>query len=165
MATYRSLLEDAFEALALASYVFDLTDDEAATAYRKLDQMMAGWAQDGIAIGYVPAGVPVVDDANPGVPAYAEEAIYSNLALRLAPGFGKTPSGQLVRRARQSLAQLGSSKIPVLRAAVPIRGAGYRRGAFVVPDAINDLGTAPPAQGAPAEPTPTPSPAPADAAP
>jgi len=85
------LVNEAFSELALAASVFDLTPSEQATALRRMDAMLATWAAKGVRIGYVfpsdPNGSQVTDDS--GIPDSAAETVYTNLALRLAPGFGK----------------------------------------------------------------------------
>jgi len=92
--TKRQFIEQAFEEIGLAAYVFDLTPEQLQSALRRLDAMMAGWNANGIRIGWPMATQP--DDASldtdPKAPDVANEAIYLNLAIRLAPGFGKTIS-------------------------------------------------------------------------
>ena len=81
----------AFEELGLAAYVFDLAPEDLQTALRRLDSMMAEWNAKGIRLAYPLPGSP--QDASltepSQVPDSANEAIITNLALRLAPGFGK----------------------------------------------------------------------------
>jgi hypothetical protein len=92
--TKRQFVEQAFEEIGLAAYVFDLTPEQLQSALRRLDAMMAGWNANGIRIGWpmpsTPDGSDLDTDTN--APDVANEAIYINLAARLAPGFGKTLS-------------------------------------------------------------------------
>ncbi len=90
--TKRQFITQAFEEIGLAAYVFDLTPEQLDSALRRMDSMVAGWNANGIRIGYpLPSSPEDSDlDQQTGVPDYANEAIYLNLARRLAPGFGKT---------------------------------------------------------------------------
>ena len=90
--TKRQFITQAFEEIGLAAYVFDLTANQLQSALRRMDAMVAGWNANGVRIGYpLPVSPDDSDlDQDSGVPDFANEAIYLNLAIRLAPGFGKT---------------------------------------------------------------------------
>lgn len=92
--TKRQFVEQAFEEIGLAAYVFDLTPEQLQSALRRLDAMMAGWNANGIRVGWPMPSSPDQSnlDEDTGVVDVANEAIYLNLAVRLAPGFGKTLS-------------------------------------------------------------------------
>lgn len=94
--TKRELVVKAFEEIGLAEYVFDLTAEQLQSAAQRMDAMVAGWAANGVRIAYplkdTPGAANLNDDS--GVPDYANEAIYLNLALRIAPGYGKTASAE-----------------------------------------------------------------------
>lgn len=92
--TKRQFVEQAFEEIGLAAYVFDLTPEQLQSALRRLDAMMAGWNANGIRIGWPMPSTPGDSelDTDTKVPDIANEAIYLNLAVRMAPGFGKTLS-------------------------------------------------------------------------
>lgn len=92
--TKRQFIEQAFEEIGLAAYVFDLTPEQMQSALRRLDAMVAGWNANGIRIGWpMPSNPDNSDiDADTGAPDIANEAIYLNLAVRLAPSFGKVLS-------------------------------------------------------------------------
>lgn len=92
--TKRQFITQAFEEVGLAAYVFDLTPDQLQSALRRLDSMMASWNAKGIRLGYpLPSNPDDSDlDQQTGVPDSANEAIYLNLGIRIAPGFGKTVS-------------------------------------------------------------------------
>jgi hypothetical protein len=89
--TKRQFVNQAFETIGLASYEFDLSADELQSACRQLDAMMGNWNAKGIRIGYpMPSSPEDTDlDMETTVPDAANEAIYLNLALRIATGFGK----------------------------------------------------------------------------
>lgn len=90
--TKRQFIVQAFEEIGLAAYVFDLTPEQLDSALRRLDAMVAGWAANGIRISYpIPLSPQNSNlDADTNTPDWCNEAIYLGLALRLAPGFGKT---------------------------------------------------------------------------
>jgi len=92
--TKRQFVTQAFEEIGLAAYVFDLTPEQLESALRRLDSMMASWNAKGIRLGYpIPASPDGSDlDQETNVPDSSNEAIYTNLGIRLAPGFGKTVS-------------------------------------------------------------------------
>lgn len=92
--TKRQFVTQAFEEIGLAAYVFDLTPEQLESALRRLDTMLATWNAKGIRLGYPLPSSPHDSslDEQTGVPDSANEAIYVNLAIRLAPSFGKTPS-------------------------------------------------------------------------
>lgn len=86
--TKRQFVEQALEELGLASYEFDLQPEQMNSALIKLDAMMAAWASRGLKLNY-----PLTKDSDldeeTGVPDAANEAIYKNLAIALAPSYGK----------------------------------------------------------------------------
>lgn len=78
----------------MASYVYDLQPEDLETGLRRLDAMMASWNAKGVRLGYPgtsqPAAASLNTDTN--VPDAANESVITNLAVRLAPGYGKVPS-------------------------------------------------------------------------
>lgn len=92
--TKREFVEGAYAEIGAASYVFDLSAEDLQLALRRLDSMMAEWNARGIRLGYpLPASPSDSDlDEITTVPDSANEAIITNLAVRLAPGIGKTPA-------------------------------------------------------------------------
>lgn len=113
--TKKQLVMSAFEELALASYEFDITPDEQQTMLRKLDAMLATWEHKGIQIGYAfpssPDDSDIDDDS--GIPDFAAETVYLNLAIRGAPGNGKQISADTKRSASEGyLALLSDAAVP-----------------------------------------------------
>lgn len=100
--TKRQFVTGALEEIGLASYVFDMQPDALDTALRRLDAMMASWNALGIRVGYpIPTNPQDSDlDEETSVPDSANEAIITNLALRVAPGFGKQPAQWTMATAR-----------------------------------------------------------------
>ena len=101
----RQLIEEAYGEIGMASYVFDLDVDVLQRALRRLDSMMAEWNGRGIRLGYpLPASPDDSDlDELAQVPDWTNEAVILNLAVRLAPGHGKTVSPQTLAAARRAL--------------------------------------------------------------
>lgn len=92
--TRRQFVVQAFEEIGYASYTYDLEPEQLESAGRRLDAMVASWNGKGIRLGYpLPSSPEKADlDAETEVPDYANEAIYVNLATRIAPTVGKTLS-------------------------------------------------------------------------
>ena len=102
--TKRQFITQAFEEIGLAAYVFDLTPEQLDSALHRLDTMLATWNAKGIRLGYPLPSSPQDSslDEQTLVPDSANEAIYTNLAIRLAPSFGKTPSVDTKTAAKSS---------------------------------------------------------------
>jgi len=91
--TIRQFVEAALEELGLAAYNFDMGPEQLASAAKRMNAMLAEWNAKGIRLGATLYGNPdSIDlDADSNVPDNANEAVTANLALRIAPMFGKTP--------------------------------------------------------------------------
>lgn len=102
--TKRQFVTQAFEEIGLAAYVFDLTPEQLESALRRLDSMMASWNAKGVRLGYPIPSSPQDSnlDEETNVPDSANEAIYLNLSIRLAPGFGKVVSTEAKSVAKMS---------------------------------------------------------------
>lgn len=92
--TKRQFVEEAFAEIGLAVYTFDLDPEQLQTALTRLDSMVATWNGKGIRLGYpIPSSPELSDlDEETNVPDSANEGIYANLAIRIAPLFGKVVS-------------------------------------------------------------------------
>jgi hypothetical protein len=114
--TKRQFVTQAFEEIGLASYVFDLTPEQLQSALRRLDTMMAAWNALGIRLGYpLPSSPNDSDlDEQTSVPDSSNEAIYTNLAIKLAPSYGKQVMPDAKVTAKESYNTL------LARAAMPI---------------------------------------------
>lgn len=131
--TKREIINQAFEEIGLAGYVFDLQPQQIEGAVRRLDAMMATWNGKGLRLGYpVPttpgAGDP---DEDTGVSDMAVEAMILNLALKIAPGYGKTPSPDTKAGARSAYTQL------MAQAAKPIE---MQKDAYSIPAGAGNKG-------------------------
>jgi hypothetical protein len=113
--TKRQLVEAAMAEIGLASYAFDLLPEQRESALRRLDSLMAEWNARGLRLGYPipdnPSDSEIDDDSN--IPDAAWEAVITNLALRLAPSYGKQVNIETKVTARHSLNTI------LARAAVP----------------------------------------------
>jgi hypothetical protein len=113
--TKRQFVEQAFEEIGYASYAYDLEPEQLESAMRRLDAMMATWNGRTIRLGYPLPSSP--EDASlemeTSVPDIANEAIYLNLAIRIAPIVGKTASMETKSSARDAYKEL------LKRAAMP----------------------------------------------
>jgi hypothetical protein len=87
----RQFISAAFDEIGLASYAFDLQPEQFEAALKRLDAMMADWNGKGIRLGYpLPSSPQYSDlDAQSEVPDSAFESIICNLAIRIAPSYGK----------------------------------------------------------------------------
>ena len=103
--TKRQLVEAAMAEIGLASYAFDLLPEQRELALRRLDSMMAEWNTRGLRLGYPvpddPSGSDI--DADSNLPDAAWEAVITNLALRMAPSYGKQVNIETKVTARHAL--------------------------------------------------------------
>jgi len=106
--TKRQFVIQAYEELGYADYVFDLEPEQFQAAARRLDSMMATWNGRGLRLGYpMPSSPELTDlDTETNVPDAANEAIYTNLACRLAATIGKTLPMETKTIARDAYRQL-----------------------------------------------------------
>ncbi len=102
--TKRQFINAAYEEIGLAAYVFDLQPDQLESAMRRLDSMIASWNAKGIRLGYPMPSSPEDSslDAESNVPDSANQAVILNLAIQLAPAFGKTVSPDTKMGARDA---------------------------------------------------------------
>ena len=129
--TKKQIIEQALAEIGIASYTFDTTADERENSLRILDTMMAEWTTRGIVFDPVypatvnPGGGDIDDATN--APNDAVAPMYNNLALRLAPGFGKTPSNQTRADAKAGYSLIAQSiAVPCIQMVGMIRGAGAK---------------------------------------
>lgn len=114
MTTKRDLINAAHAELGLQDYVFDVPTEQMQLALRRLDGMMAEWDGMGLRLGYlIPGSVEGGDlDTEAGVPDRAWEAIALNLAVRLAPQFGKQVAAETKAAAKSALNMLLGKVVP-----------------------------------------------------
>lgn len=102
--TKRQFITAAFEEIGIASYNFDLSPEMMIAAMKRLDAMMASWNAKGMRLGYpIPSNPDNGDlDEDTYIPDSANEAVYMNLAIKLAPMLGKQVSMELKQAAFSS---------------------------------------------------------------
>jgi len=130
--TKRQLVEEAFTEVGYASYVFDLQAEQIQMALRRLDGMLAQWNASGLRLSYPLPGAPGQSDLDQSsnLPDAADEAVYLNLAIRIAPSLGKVVSVDTKMNAKAAhdrlmalAAQPGEMQMPRTMPA----GAGQKR--------------------------------------
>jgi hypothetical protein len=131
--TKRLLLAQAFEDVGMTALITDLTSDQLTSAVRSLDLMMASWSARGVRCGYpMPDGTDGSDmDAPLILPDSAVAAICLNVAVRLAPRFGKEVALEIKREAMDAYATMAAKVAHPnkMRSPAMIAGAGSKTSA------------------------------------
>ena len=130
MWTKGKLVEHAFKKIGFDDD-FNITTANRQDALDILDAMMALWSSRGIYVGYaLPSsenGSSVGDDS--GLPDTAFEAVYMNLAMRVADEFGKAVPPTMAMQAKQAFDALLSRAVFPAEQQLPDtlpRGAGNK---------------------------------------
>jgi hypothetical protein len=128
--TKRQCVQAALSEIGLATYAFDLSADQIEQALWRLDAMLGEWNARGIRLGYPLPANPNNSDAtdDSGIPDSAYEAVITNLALKLAPSYGKTVGNETRTTARAALNTLYalSAKPKEMRIQDIPMGAGHK---------------------------------------
>lgn len=106
--TKRQFVTQAFEEIGYASYTYDVQPEQLQAGLRRLEAMISTWNGRGIRLGYPLSSNPDTAelDVNSNVPDSANEAIYTNLAIRIAPIVGKAVSMETKQAARGAYLEL-----------------------------------------------------------
>ncbi len=127
----RQFVLRAFEEIGLAHYVFDLLPEQLQSAIYRLDGMCESWNALGIRLGYPIPSSPQYSqlDEQTTVPDCANEAIYTNLAIKIAPMFGKQVSPDLRINAKQAYNAMVSklTEVHEMQLGTIPAGAGQKR--------------------------------------
>lgn len=128
--TKRQFILSAMTEIGLSSYAFDLAADQIEQALFRLDAMISEWSTQGIRLGYPIPSSPELSNAysETNVPGWANEAVITNLAVRLAPSFGKDVHPRTASVARTSLNSLlarVAKPQPIILSPLP-SGAGHK---------------------------------------
>ena len=117
----RQFVLAACEEIGLASYAFDLHPQQLESALRRLDAMLASWNALGIRLGYPLPSSPEFSDiyAESEVPDSANEAIITNLAVKLAPSYGKQVMPETKATARETYNTLISRAVLPMEQQLP----------------------------------------------
>ena len=136
MTTRATILRRAFGRIGMTDYEFNVTPEDRADARTTLDAMMAEWSGVGIDLGYTPSTGIDNDTTEMTTPDYADAALWNNLAVRLAPDYGKLALPDLRRDAKRGYDLCAAKTLIVPADERPTRriiGAGdryYRRYGF-----------------------------------
>lgn len=105
--TKSDVVKKAYEEIGMGAYAYDLEPEQLQSACERLDSMVSSW---GAVLSF---NYPLHADNKDAmlneklnVPDVAIEALYTNLAISLAPTVGKTVSRETLARAKQSKAAL-----------------------------------------------------------
>lgn len=140
--TKGDLVEAALTEIGIAGNEFDVVPEQMEKDMRRLDSMMAEWASRGIFLSYPTNSSPNTseEDTDSNIPDTAVETVITNLALRLAPSYGKDVSPDTRIIAKNSLTYLlGIVNKPRERQlpAIP-KGAGYKNTSYPFTSEPND---------------------------
>ena len=127
--TKGELVNSALEELGISSYDFDISPEAVQSGLRKLDSMMAEWSIKGIRLSFPISKIQqssVDDDSN--IPDWAWEAVITNLAIRMAPSYGKTVQPETKIAAKNAYNTLCSNfaKPREMQMSSMPKGAGYK---------------------------------------
>jgi len=115
----RYIVDGALDEIGLSGYVFNLSGDDIMSVLRKLDGLVAVWESQGLTVGWVFSTDPTKTDPDDDVtiPDASLQALIVNLAVRIAPSFGKQVAFETKQTAIQSLNALRSAvvKIPQMQ--------------------------------------------------
>lgn len=118
----------AFSEIGKTAYEFDLNPEAMQSGLADLDMLLAEWGgAANVRVGY--AGGDGFGDINADteVPDWAVRALIYNLAITLAPQFGKQVSAQTMAAAKASLARVNARTVqPRTRQLSGYAGSGSR---------------------------------------
>ncbi len=128
--TKGELVHSALNEIGIAEYDFDIGPEQTESALRRLDSMLAEWNAKGVVLGYpIPItadGSELSEDSN--IPDSAWEAVITNLAIKLAPSYGKTvsPDTKISAKKAMNLLYSISTKPNEMQMNVLPKGAGHK---------------------------------------
>ena len=112
--TKKQLIDAAFTEIGLQNYAYDMEPEDSQSAITTMDAMIAGW---NLNLGYIMSGSPSTSNPNSasGLPIWANEGVYLNLAVAICSRYGKIASRELVVNAKKALSavQTKCATIPV----------------------------------------------------
>lgn len=134
----RYLVEKALAEIGLAGSAYDLTPEEQTDVLTQLDGYMGTLKAQGVEVGYLFAIPDFETEANPqestmaddsGIKLMHAEAIYTALAIRICPMFGKQPAPDLKIAFQRAHNAMLTSVAKTVKLEYPTRyplGAGNR---------------------------------------
>ena len=141
--TKLELVKGALAEIGLSDYAFDLSAEQIDQALARLDAMMAEWNGRGVRLGYPvavnPSGLEGSDDS--GIPDVAYEAVITNLAVRIAPNYGKAVSAETRATATRGMNTLftRSARPKPARLGAMLAGAGAKSTAPFLPEQSSEV--------------------------
>lgn len=130
--TKQQFIDAALDEIGIASYTYDISSPQYTAALRRLDTLMAAWNAKGIRLGYPIPSSPedsvLTDESN--VPDNANEAVILNLAVRLAPSYGKTPSPDTKSAARSAYIAMITRNVELHQKQLPVMPSGAGNKAY-----------------------------------
>ena len=112
--TKKQLIDAAFTEIGLQNYAYDMEPEDIQSAITTMDAMIAGWNME---LSYTMSGSPSTSNGNQlsGLPIWANQAVYLNLAVEICPRYGKIAPRELVVNAKKALVsvQTKCATIPV----------------------------------------------------
>lgn len=127
--TKGELVSAALEEIGIAEYEFDISPEMRESGIARLDMMIASWGSRGIKLSYPIAKVEDAESTeDTNIPDWAWEAVVTNLAVRLAPQYGKTLSSDTRTIARSSYLDMVRrfAQPPQMQMPSGPVGAGYK---------------------------------------
>jgi len=123
--TKGEIVSQALNEIGIADYEFDISPEELTSGTRRLDAMISMWADKGVRLSY-PIGGGYEEDSY--LPNVALEAVITNLAIRLAPSYGKQVAPDVAANAKIALSSLMrySAHPREQQMRTMPRGAGYK---------------------------------------
>lgn len=132
MITKGDIVRQAFQHLRISGLTNKARNEDTQLALQTLESMLLAWTNKGLNLSWnkSPDFVDPDPQEDSGISDADYEAIYVNLAVKLAPAFGKPPT-QLDSFARELYAGLFSTVLPTQQnnEYMPL-GSGSRRGAY-----------------------------------
>lgn len=146
--TRRYFVNRALAQIGLATYAYDATAEELNDAMIALNEMMAEWNAKGIRVGYPISSSPETGslDDETNVPDSALRAISLNLAIAIAPEYGKQVMPATMtnaKRAYNTLLNLHAAPIEMQLKRMPLGGGNkpYRWGDNYTTEPVDRLVT------------------------
>ncbi|TNE61197.1 MAG: hypothetical protein EP341_00840 [Sphingomonadales bacterium] len=133
MTTKRQIIQLSFDQLGMGTYVYDMQTEDWTSGLMRLNALMAEWGLSDIATGFPMTDNPIAGelDDDSGLSAGLIRGVSAQLAVDLAPGYGKQISDDTKRAAAQGrrIAIANDITIPTRKIdnmSVPA-GAGYKQ--------------------------------------
>jgi len=130
--TKQQFVDAAYEEIGLASFNYQITPEEEQFALKRLDALLAEWNARGIRLGFPISDNPLNAELDEDTYAKdsANEAIFLNLAIRIAPSYGKQVSRETktgAKKAYNTLLNLSAQPTSMRLPSCMPAGAGNKK--------------------------------------